>query len=93
VIDTKIDFDGGASSQSTLLQVIAQDTPGLLRAVSATLSKLGYSVEVALIDTEGDSAIDVFYITKGGMKLDAESQTVLSVALRAAIGENAQSPP
>jgi [protein-PII] uridylyltransferase len=91
VIETKVDFDASASSQSTLLQVIAQDTPGLLRAISATLSQLGYSVEVALIDTEGESAIDVFYITKGGMKLDAENETALRFALRGAIEENAQS--
>jgi [protein-PII] uridylyltransferase len=50
VVETKIEFDGAASSHSTLLQVIAQDIPGLLRAISATLSERGYNVEVALVD-------------------------------------------
>jgi [protein-PII] uridylyltransferase len=89
VVETKIDFDATASSQSTLLQVIAQDTPGLLRAISMTLSELGHNLEVALIDTEGESAIDVFYVTHQGAKLDAAAQAGLKVALLEAIAENA----
>jgi [protein-PII] uridylyltransferase len=89
-VETRIEFDTEASSQSTLLQVIAQDTPGLLRAVSMTLSGLGHNLEVALIDTEGESAIDVFYITNQGAKLDRTAQTVLQEALLQAIADNAK---
>jgi [protein-PII] uridylyltransferase len=89
-VETRIEFDTEASSQSTLLQVIAQDTPGLLRAVSMTLSGLGHNLEVALIDTEGESAIDVFYITNQGAKLDRAAQEVLQEALLQAIEENAK---
>jgi [protein-PII] uridylyltransferase len=90
VVETKIEFDSAASSQSTLLQVIAQDNPGLLRAISTTLSELGHNLEVALIDTEGESAIDVFYIRKQGAKLEAEDQVELREALLKAIAENSQ---
>jgi len=88
-VETKIDFDENASSHSTLLQVVAQDVPGLLRAISTTLSSLGYNVEVALVDTEGETAIDVFYLTRMGERLTAEEEEPLRAALIAAIGENA----
>jgi [protein-PII] uridylyltransferase len=87
-VDTKIEFDDTASVHSTLLQVIAQDIPGLLRAVSRTLSELGYNVEVALVDTEGETAIDVFYLTSDGARLNAEQKMELGAALIAAIEEN-----
>ena len=87
---TKIDFDETASSHSTLLQVVAQDVPGLLRAISVTLSALGHNVEVALVDTEGETAIDVFYLTHEGRKLDAEQERELQRSLLGAIEENAR---
>jgi [protein-PII] uridylyltransferase len=77
-------------SQSTLMQVIAQDVPGLLRAISQTLSDLGYNVEVALIDTEGEMAIDVFYLTRSGAPLSDEAKQALREALVAAIAVNAE---
>ena len=88
-VTTKIDFDDAASTHSTLLQVVAQDVPGLLRAMSVTLSELGHNVEVALIDTEGETAIDVFYLTHDGRKLDGGQETTLRDALMNAIAENA----
>jgi [protein-PII] uridylyltransferase len=90
VVETKIDFDESASQHSTLLQVVAQDVPGLLRAISATLSGLGYNVEVALVDTEGETAIDVFYLTRQGTRLTVEEEDTLRAALVEAISENAQ---
>ena len=89
VVQTKVEFDDTASAHSTLLQVIAQDVPGLLRAVSRTLSGLGYNVEVALVDTEGETAIDVFYLTSEGARLTLEQESTLREALLAAIAENA----
>jgi len=58
--------------------------------MSVTLSELGHNVEVALIDTEGETAIDVFYLTHDGRKLDGEQETTLRNALMDAIAENAQ---
>jgi len=36
-VEARVDFDDKASSHSTLLQVVAQDTPGLLNALSRTM--------------------------------------------------------
>jgi [protein-PII] uridylyltransferase len=69
--------------------VVAQDVPGLLRAISKTLSELGYNVEVVLVDTEGETAIDVFYLTRMGVRLTVEEEDALRAALVEAIRENA----
>lgn len=89
-VETRVEFDDEASSHSTLLEVVTQDTTGLLRALSLTLAAHGCSIEVALVDTEGETAIDVFYLTRNGGKLDKNEQRVLRRALIQAIEENAQ---
>jgi [protein-PII] uridylyltransferase len=88
-VQSRVDFDDEASSHSTLLQVVAQDMPGLLRAVSQTLAGRGCNIEVALVDTEGETAIDVFYVTRNGAKLDADQQGELKRDLLSAIEANA----
>ena len=90
VVETKVDFDPEASSHSTLVQVVAQDTPGLLRALSLTFAGHGCNVEVALVDTEGEMAIDVFYLTKAREKLSTEQQKGLRRDLLGAIEANAR---
>ncbi|NYF80956.1 [protein-PII] uridylyltransferase [Granulicella arctica] len=90
VVEHRMDFDDEASSHSTLLQVVAQDVPGLLRALSLTLAAHGCNIEVALVDTEGETAIDVFYLTKEGSKLEATDEEGLRLALLAAMEANAR---
>lgn len=89
VVETCVEFDNQASSHSTLLQLVTQDVPGLLRATALALSAAGCSIEVALIDTEGEMAIDVFYLTRGGMKLDESQTEALRLDLLAAVEANA----
>lgn len=80
-VATRIEFDNQCSSANTLVQVIAQDRVGLLYRVCSRFAHRGCNIEIALIDTEGQMAIDVFYLTSGGKKLDGLQQEELKADL------------
>jgi [protein-PII] uridylyltransferase len=80
-IETKIDFDDASSASTTLVQVIAQDRPRLLHRIARCLSDQNCNIEIALIDTEGQMAIDTFYLTSGGKKLTGQHQRDAEQAL------------
>jgi [protein-PII] uridylyltransferase len=81
-VETRINFDDSSSAHSTLLEVVTQDHPGLLYEMGSALARLGCNIEVALIDTEGHKAIDVFYLTAQGKKLTAQKQELLREVLQ-----------
>lgn len=84
-VPTRIAFDDTSSSRSTLLEIVTQDRPGLLYSISSAMAACACNIEVALIDTEGEKAIDVFYLTVDENKLDAERQDELRRALSRAL--------
>jgi [protein-PII] uridylyltransferase len=81
-VDARTTFDQLSSDHSTLLEIMAQDRPGLLYDIGSTLARLGCNIEVALIDTEGQKVIDVFYLTEQGQKLTPAKQEALGLALQ-----------
>jgi [protein-PII] uridylyltransferase len=85
-IAPRIAFDGNASQSATLVEIVAEDRPGLLYDLASAISASGANIEVVLIDTQAHKAIDVFYLTAEGAKLDAVRQAALGDALRRAAG-------
>ncbi len=77
----RIAFNNDASQAATLVEIVAEDRPGLLYDLAHTISMEGCNIEVVLIDTEAHKALDVFYLTSSGLKLTAEAQESLKTAL------------
>jgi [protein-PII] uridylyltransferase len=84
-VATSINFDEGSSDHSTLMEIMTQDRPGLLYGIGSALARLACNIDVALIDTEGQKAIDVFYLTSQGQKLTAQKQLLLREVLQATL--------
>jgi [protein-PII] uridylyltransferase len=74
-------FDNTASPAATLVELITQDRPGLLYDVASLISTRGGNIEVVLVDTEANKAIDVFYITSAGSKLSDDEARELTGAV------------
>jgi [protein-PII] uridylyltransferase len=65
-----VHFNNDASDECTLIDFVGEDRPGLLYDLTSVISKAGCNIELVLVDTEAHKAIDVFYITQAGQKLD-----------------------
>jgi [protein-PII] uridylyltransferase len=73
--------DNEHSQRYTVLELVADDAPGLLHRVSRVISEHGVDVDLVLISTEGQKAIDVFHITRGGAKLTEDAEAALKADL------------
>jgi [protein-PII] uridylyltransferase len=80
-IEPSVQIDNNCSQHSTLIEIIAQDRPGLLYDISSAMAELGCNIEVAIIDTQGQTATDVFHVTCAGTKLDLRHQENMRTAL------------
>ena len=77
-----IHADNHSSQRYTILDIIASNAIGLLHRISRVISHHGCDVDLVLISTEGEKAIDVFHITAGGAKLSAAAQAALTADLQ-----------
>lgn len=84
-IPTVIHFDNDYSKKYTILEIVSQDRVGLLFKISRAISEHRCNIDVALISTEGNKAIDVFYLLKRGEKIDLETRSKLTESLAKAL--------
>ncbi|HME07542.1 MAG TPA: HD domain-containing protein [Bryobacteraceae bacterium] len=80
-IQVSVAFNQKASDRATLIEIVAEDRPGLLYDLCNTLAGSGCNIEVVLIDTEAHKALDVFYVTAGGKKLEPALEVELKEKL------------
>ena len=66
-------FDNDTSASATVVEVRAQDRPGLAFTIADALAQLGLNITFAKIATDRALALDVFYVTEGGRKLGQEA--------------------
>ena len=70
--------DPSASHRFTVIEIRAHDHVGLLHDIAAAMAEVGVSIHQAFISTEGERAVDAFYVTDPlGAPLDTESCNML----------------
>jgi [protein-PII] uridylyltransferase len=80
-------FDQEASALATVVEVSAQDQPGLAYTLAHTLGELGLDITSARIATAKALALDVFYVRDAqARKLDPDTLPGVERALLAALG-------
>jgi [protein-PII] uridylyltransferase len=85
---TVIHCDNQSSRRYSIMDIIANNAIGLLHRISRVISRHGCDVDLVLISTEGEKAIDVFHITQGGTKLTPAAQEALAAELKETLEEN-----
>ncbi|GHB48780.1 bifunctional uridylyltransferase/uridylyl-removing enzyme [Streptomyces xanthochromogenes] len=77
-----------ASRHATVIEVRAQDVPGLLHRIGHALESAGVRVRSAHVSTLGSNAVDAFYVTDArGAALDPGEAARLTGQLESALGE------
>jgi [protein-PII] uridylyltransferase len=84
-IPARVRFDSEASGTATLVEIVAEDRPGLLYDLANAITSTGGNIEVVLIDTQAHKAIDVFYVTANGAKLGSDRQLIMKASLEDAV--------
>jgi [protein-PII] uridylyltransferase len=90
----KVRFDNEASAAATVVEVRAQDQPGLAYVIADALADLGLDITFAKIATAKALALDVFYVTDAQRrKLGAEALPAVEEALLRALGTKPKRNP
>jgi [protein-PII] uridylyltransferase len=73
--DHAVKVEQRTSDACTIVDVVTKDEVGLLSRLCGAISSAGCEIGYACINTMGDVAVDVFYVSKDGRKLsDADAE-------------------
>ena len=90
----KIRFDNASAARHTVVDLYAQDRPGLLFTIAETLHRCGVTIALARVATEGNKATDSFYVAEAGAEpspiTSAERLAAVEAALVAALTDALQ---
>jgi [protein-PII] uridylyltransferase len=86
-VPTRISFSQQAEKGLTLMEINTVDMPGLLSRLGEAMDGLGIRVHNARINTLGEQAQDIFYVTNrsGGRITDAAQQANIQETLEKAV--------
>ncbi|MEA2700983.1 MAG: [protein-PII] uridylyltransferase, partial [Myxococcales bacterium] len=87
-VPTEVKIDNQVSRGFTVVEVISEDRPGLLYAITRTLFASGLDIHRSKIATEANRAVDVFYVrdkASGEKITDSDRSQALREALRASL--------
>jgi [protein-PII] uridylyltransferase len=85
-IPPRVLFRGDVTETATLVEIVAEDRPGLLHDLGDAIAAAGCNIEVVMIATIAHKATDVFYLTHQGAKLRPEVEEDLKIRLLTACG-------
>ncbi|HYO64841.1 MAG TPA: [protein-PII] uridylyltransferase [Archangium sp.] len=69
-VPPQVTVDNRASRDFTVVDVVAPDRVGLLHAISSALTRAGAGIALAKVATEAHRAMDSFYITRQGARIE-----------------------
>ena len=81
-----VHFDHHYSDRYTVLEIGSANEWGLLYRISRVISEHGCAIDLVLISTEGDRAIDVFHLTRNGARLSPDMEQDLRGDIERAVG-------
>jgi [protein-PII] uridylyltransferase len=84
--DHAIKIDSATSERFNIVDIVTKDDVGLLSRLCRSISGYGCEICYACINTMGDVAVDVFYVSKGGQKLDEAEAEGLKQHMVAELG-------
>ena len=79
-------FEDEPTQRYTIMELVASDAVGLLYTIADRISSLRCNIDLVLINTEGERAVDVFYLSRDGCKLGPVLQQELEAQILQAIG-------
>jgi [protein-PII] uridylyltransferase len=81
-IPTYISFDDQSSEKYSIMEIVTRDRYGLLSSIAQVIAQSKCNIDVALISTEGQRAIDVFYLTQNQTRLCPAVQEELASTMK-----------